>query len=156
MPRPRACRQRSSSRLTRRLGELERGGEAINAWVERRLSAEGIVLEDAAVDAQQQQAANQVSIANSITSIRLLDALDWREFFERVSVAEDVLRKDPAQTYAVMDFGSRDRYRHALELIARRCPLDEIDVAEKVVELARARRSTTTPRTRCAGMSAGG
>jgi cyclic beta-1,2-glucan synthetase len=123
-------------RLTRRLGEVESGGEAINAWVERRLSAEGIVLEDASVDAQQQQAADQVSIANSITSIRLLDALDWREFFERVSVAEAELGKDPAQTYSVMDFGSRDRYRHALELIARRCPLDEIGVAEKVVALA--------------------
>ncbi|HEY5540415.1 MAG TPA: hypothetical protein VIL41_03060, partial [Coriobacteriia bacterium] len=124
-------------RLTRRLGELERGGEAINAWVERRLSSEGIVLEDASVDAQQQQAADQVSIANSITSIRLLDALDWREFFEHVSVAEAVLGKDPVQTYAVMDFGSRDRYRHALELIARRCPLSEVEVAEKVVAFAR-------------------
>jgi cyclic beta-1,2-glucan synthetase len=124
-------------RLSRRLGELERGGEAINAWLENRLSAGGIVLETAAVDAQQEQAADQVSIANSITSIRLLDALDWREFFETVSVAEDVLRGDPMQTYAVMDFGSRDRYRHALELIARHSPASEIDVAEKVVALSR-------------------
>ena len=30
--------------------------------------------------------------------------------------------RTPSQTYAVMDFGSRDRYRHALELIARRSP----------------------------------
>ena len=125
-------------RLARRLGELERGGEAINSWVERRLSTDGIVLEDAAVDAQQQQAADQVSIANSITSIRMLDALDWREFFEQVSVAEDVLRKDPTQTYGVMDFGSRDRYRHAVEQLARRSNLDEVGVAEKVVEFARA------------------
>jgi cyclic beta-1,2-glucan synthetase len=125
-------------RLTRRLGEVERGGEAINAWVQRRLVEEGIVLEDAATDAQQVQAADQVSIANSITSIRLLDALDWREFFERVSVSEETLRRDPAQTYAVMDFGSRDRYRHALESLARRSTLSEIEVAEKVVSLARA------------------
>ena len=85
-------------RLTQRLGELETGGEAVNAWLERRLSAEGIVLESAAADAQQEQAANQVSIANAITSVRLLDALDWREFFERISITEAILRKDPAQT----------------------------------------------------------
>ena len=118
-------------------GELETGGEAVNAWLERRLSAEGIVLETAAADAQQEQAANQVSIANSITSIRLLDALDWREFFERVSMAEAVLRRDPAQTYAVMDFASRDRYRHSLEIIARRSTDSEIEIAEKIVALAR-------------------
>ena len=124
-------------RLTQRLGELETGGEAVNAWLERRLSAEGIVLETAAADAQQEQAANQVSIANSITSIRLLDAWDWREFFERVSMAEAILRRDPAQTYAVMDFASRDRYRHSLETIARRSTDSEIEVAEKILALAR-------------------
>ncbi len=123
-------------RLTQRLGELESGGDAVNAWLERRLSAAGIVLETAAADAQQEQAANQVSIANAITSIRLLDALDWREFFERVSIAESILRRDPAQTYAFMDFASRDRYRHALEMISRRSKLAENELAEKVVSLA--------------------
>jgi cyclic beta-1,2-glucan synthetase len=125
-------------RLTRRLGELEHGGDAINHWIDRRLKAEGIVLEDASVEAQQAQAANQVSIANSITSIRLLDALDWHEFFERVNVADTILRGDPSRTYALMDFTSRDRYRHALELLARRSGVSEVDVAEKVVAMAQA------------------
>jgi cyclic beta-1,2-glucan synthetase len=125
------------TRLARRLGELERGGEAINAWIDQRLASDNVVLEDAAVDAQQVQAADQVSIANSITSIRFLDALDWPDFFERVSVAEDLLRKDPAQTYAVMDFGSRDRYRHALEVLAHRSDASEIEVAQLCVSLAR-------------------
>ena len=124
-------------RLMRRLGELERGGDVINAWVEQRLSSAGIVVEEAAAEAQQEQASNQVSIANSITSIRLLDAKDWHDFFEQVSTTEAILRRDPARSYAVMDFGSRDRYRHALELLARRSPASEIDIAEKVVELAR-------------------
>ncbi len=123
-------------RLVQRLGELERGGETVNAWLEHRLSADGIVLESAAATAQQEQAANQVSIANAITSIRLLDALDWREFFESVSVVEAALRKDPARTYAAMDFESRDRYRHAVEEVARRSDYSEIGVAETILELA--------------------
>jgi len=124
-------------RLARRLGELDTGGEAVNAWLERRLLANGVVLETAAADAQQEQAANQVSIANAITSVRLLDALDWREFFEEVSIVEAILRKDPAHTYAVMDFASRDRYRHSLEVMARRSTSSEIEIAEKVVALSR-------------------
>ncbi len=123
-------------RLSQRLGQLEQGGETINAWLEHRLSADGIVLETAAAAAQQEQAANQVSIANSITSIRLLDALDWHEFFESVSYVEAALREDPARTYGAMDFDSRDRYRHALEEIARRSHHSEAQVAQKVVALA--------------------
>src|SRR5262249_1412238 len=33
----------------------------------------------------QRQAANQVSIGNAVTALRLLAALDWARFFERVS-----------------------------------------------------------------------
>jgi hypothetical protein len=43
----------------------------------------------------QQQAADQVSISNSITSLRLLDKLDWREFVESTSVVESILRQIP-------------------------------------------------------------
>ncbi|NTU70477.1 MAG: hypothetical protein HGB10_01435 [Coriobacteriia bacterium] len=125
-------------RLSQRLGDLEHGGDAINAWLERRLLAEGIVLEAASALAQQEQAANQVSIANSITSIRLLDALDWREFFESVSLVEAALRHDPARTYSAMDFESRDRYRHAVEEIARRSEYTELGVTEALMELSRA------------------
>ena len=94
------------------------------------------MLETAAADAQQEQAANQVSIANAITSIRLLDALDWREFFEGVSIVEAILRKDPAHTYA------RDGLRKPRPVppLARGDgpPLDrqEIEIAEKIVALA--------------------
>ncbi|MGV8084131.1 MAG: GH36-type glycosyl hydrolase domain-containing protein [Coriobacteriia bacterium] len=124
-------------RLVRRLGDLETGGAAINAWLERRLSASGIVLEHVASESQQQQAADQVSIANSITSIRFLDAMEWREFFESVSLVEAELREDPAQTYAVMDFESRDRYRHVVEIVSRRCPRSEPEVATAALELSR-------------------
>lgn len=124
-------------RLVRRLGDLESGGSAINAWLERRLSASGIVLERVAAESQQRQAADQVSIANSITSIRFLDAMEWREFFERVSLVDAELREDPAQTYAVMDFESRDRYRHVIEILSRRSQRSEPEVATAALELAR-------------------
>ena len=125
-------------RLAQRMSPLESGGEAINAWLERRLGAEGVDLHAAQVELQQEQASNQVSIANSITSIRFLDAYEWREFFEQVSLVEQALQRDPAQTYPQMDFVSRDRCRHALEQMAKRCEHSEIRLAEEVVELAQA------------------
>ncbi len=124
-------------RLAQRLSAVEGGGEAINAWLERRLATAGVALHRAQVELQQAQASNQVSIANSITSIRFLDAYEWREFFERVSLVERELQRDPSQTYPAMDYVSRDRYRHALEQMARRCDHTEIQLAEKVVILAR-------------------
>ena len=47
-----------------------------------------------------------------------------------------------------MDFATRDRYRHAVEQIARRSTLVGAEVAAKAVELARnARLTPTDPRT---------
>ena len=66
----------------------------------------------------QNQAADQVSVGNSITSLRFLDVMDWREFVETLSIVEQTLRNDPADIYSDMDFGTRDAYRHVAELIA--------------------------------------
>ncbi|MDP2182543.1 MAG: glucoamylase family protein [Actinomycetota bacterium] len=123
-------------RLSQRLQGQDVGGDALNAWLERRLTAAGISLEDASHTHQQEQAADQVSIANSITSVRFLDAYDWNAFFETVSFVEAVLRQDPAGIYERMDFKSRDRYRHALEAMSKRCAHTEIEVAEAAVSWA--------------------
>ncbi|MBN2840817.1 MAG: hypothetical protein JXP37_07690, partial [Coriobacteriia bacterium] len=70
---------------------------------------------------------------NAITSIRFLDALEWRDFFERVSLVDHILREDPAGVYPRMEFASRDRYRHTLEGLALRSVHDEIEIAEAVI-----------------------
>ena len=84
------------------------------------------------------QAGNQVSVGNCVISLRLLSALDWNVFFERTSPVEAVLRDDPAGVYPLQDFATRDRYRQAVEEIARGANADEQDVARHAVELARA------------------
>src|SRR5208282_3285633 len=48
---------------------------------------------------------------------RLLAAVDWADFFESVSAVDAVLRA--ASDFATMDFATRDRYRHAIEELAR-------------------------------------
>ncbi|MBE0475929.1 MAG: hypothetical protein IBX62_02385 [Coriobacteriia bacterium] len=124
------------ARLAQRLGGQEAGVAQVGEWLEKRLAAAGIRLERVVFVQQQAQAADQVSIANSITSMRFLEAFDWKSFFERTSLVEQILREDPAEIYDKMDFASRDRYRHALEEMAKRCPLTEIGVAEAAVSWA--------------------
>jgi hypothetical protein len=85
----------------------------------------------------QREAADQLAIANVITSMRLMSSVDWTLFFEQVSVVERVLRDDPPGAYGRMDFATRDRYRHSVEELAKRARQPEHDVALRAVNLAR-------------------
>ena len=78
-----------------------------------------------------------VHVANLIGSLRLIGTFDWSEFFESVSLVEQVLQRDPAGVYARMDFRSRDRYRHAVEELAEPTGDGQLRVALKAVERAR-------------------
>ena len=105
-------------------------------WIEQRLFEEGTTIEQLVQLETQSQAANQVSISNSIGSLRSLGALDWRKFVESMSIVEQKLREDPGGIYGAMDFSTRDIYRHAVEQIAKYSPLSEADVARKAIQLA--------------------
>ncbi|MGB5742458.1 MAG: glucoamylase family protein, partial [Sedimenticolaceae bacterium] len=107
-------------------------------WIEQRLAESGLSIEQLVRSGTQQQAADQVSISNSIGSLRLLGTLDWREFVETLSRVEQTLRTDPVDAYAKMDFASRDRYRHVIEQIARSGGMAEEIVAGHAIKLAQA------------------
>jgi cyclic beta-1,2-glucan synthetase len=107
-------------------------------WIEQLLSESGLTIEHLVQIEAQQQAADQVSISNSIGSLRLLAAADWKEFVERMSVVEQVLRADPAQVYGKMDFATRDHYRHVIERLSRNSVESEENVARAALGLATA------------------
>ena len=109
-------------------------------WIEQRLAEESLTIEQMIQLETRSQAADQVSIGNSITSLRTLEGIDWREFVERLSVVEQVLRENPQDPYGAMDFATRDRYRHVVERLARHSLLTEEQVARKAMELAVNRR----------------
>ena len=89
-------------------------------------------------DEHRRQAANQVSVGNCVISLRLLSVIDWNVFFEKHSAVELILQDDPSGVYARQDFATRDRYRRAVERVARRSDVAEEAVARRAVELARA------------------
>ena len=58
----------------------------------------GITIEDAIRAEGQSQASEQAAMANLIGSLRLISTFDWSEFFESVSLVEQVLQR-PAVRY---------------------------------------------------------
>ncbi len=105
-------------------------------WIEQWLVEADHSIEQLVQAEAQTQAGTQVSVSNSIGSLRMLGALDWREFVESLSQVELALRHDPGDIYSRMDFMTRDRYRHVVESLARTSPLTEAEVAEAAVALA--------------------
>jgi cellobiose phosphorylase len=106
-------------------------------WIEQRLAETSRTIEQLVRSETQQQAADQVSISNTIGSLRHLGAMDWREFVEAMSLVEQVLREDVHGAYGRMDFATRDRYRHAIARLKKRSRLAEAEVARAAILLAR-------------------
>ena len=114
------------------------GGEiaAIMHYIDDKLAFQDTDAENIINLEHQQQAQKQMSIGNSITSLRFVSTLDWSEIFELLSPVEHVLRQDPADVYRFMNFNSRDYYRHEIEKIARTLKMSETQIARKAVECA--------------------
>lgn len=106
-------------------------------WLEQWIAEDGLSAEDAVTRSNRRIAITQVTITNSIQSLRMIARLDWNEFVESQSVTEKLLRDDPARVYADMTFASRDEYRHVVEQIAKRTKRDEDSIANEVLAIAR-------------------
>ena len=105
-------------------------------WIEHQLSESGLSCVELVNSEIQKQAIHQVSISNSIGSLRLLDELNWRDFVEEHSIVEQTLREDLSGIYGAMDFSARDKYRHVVESIAKKSKITEHEVARIAVQLA--------------------
>ena len=120
----------------------------VQTWVEQQLLLQNITATRLLESASRVAAANQISIANSVGSLRFITAMDWRDFIESFSAVEQILKQDPVAEYALQDFPTRDRYRHAIEDIARlsakkqpkkhnnHCAQYEITTAQTAIDLA--------------------
>ena len=74
---------------------------SISAWHVAGTNADEMVRAE-----HQEQGAMSVSVRNIITSMRLISAFDWQQFFESVSLVDEILRNDT--DFADMDFSTRD------------------------------------------------
>ncbi len=123
--------------LTRRLQGQSPSLALPLTWIEQQLSESNLTIDQLVQAENHQQAADQLSISNSIGSLRFLSAMDWRNFVETMSAVEQILKEDPAGVYDRMDFTTRDQYRHIVEKVAKKSSLSEKEVASEAISLAR-------------------
>ena len=116
------------ARLEQGLRNQDNGAAEALREVIRQLEARGRDIHAVIQEEYQAQAADDISVRNVITTMRLVSSIDWAELFEEVSLVERALAAAPG--YSDNDFATRDRYRRAIETMARACDGDEIALAE--------------------------
>ena len=128
--------------LVQRLRDLDPKVGPVLLWLDQRLAVAGTSADEIVRVEHQNQGAMSVSVRNIITSMRLISEFDWKEFFENVSIVDEVLRNDTR--FGDMDFSTRDDYRHAIENLARGSEYSEIEIARRVVR--RVKQENGAPR----------
>ena len=113
------------------LGATARPGfpESHRAWLEQALP------DRAAVQVQQgaDQAADNLSVSNAVTSLRAIGDADWPDIVARTSVLMRLMLS--ADDFAAEHVGTRDRTLHGIEQLARRSQHSEVDVAQTLLGL---------------------
>ncbi len=132
-----------SSTFLAAIAELLQGEEEAFSAFQLEVEKAGRPLTEIAREENRREAGSSDAAARAFSSLRALSRLDVRKVFERVSVVDEELRRDPSGVYAASDFETRDRCRHAIERIARWSGSDERDIARMAVALAEEQADTT-------------
>ena len=132
-----------AAQLAKRLRDLDPTTTPALMWFEKRLAAQGATVEHVVDRAHQRQAVSNVTVRNIITSMRRMSDISWSDLFERVSLVDARLRQRSA--FADMDFPTRNRYRSAIEELARGSSYTELDIAGLALDCAQRAAAARAP-----------
>jgi len=128
--------------LVQRLRDQDPSVTPAVLWLEERLAAQGTTADEIVREEHQRQGATNITVRNIITSMRLISAVDWADLFESMSLVDAALRT--GSNFAALDFPTRNRYRSAIEELARGSNFTELEIAERVVLAAQRTGSPTS------------
>ncbi|WP_157956808.1 GH36-type glycosyl hydrolase domain-containing protein [Salinicola aestuarinus] len=131
------------AQLAKRLRDQDPGRSPALAWLERQMARRETTSTVVVQRALQRQGASNVSVRNAITSLRHIADFDWATLVERVSLVDRRLRA--RSRFGEMDFATRDRYRNAVEQLARGTDHDELGIAERALDAAAVAPPPMTP-----------
>lgn len=123
-----------AAQLSHRLRGRDPKDEPALAWLDKYLVERDLQIETVVLEELQQQGTFNATIRNIITSLRMAAALDWSEAFESVSCVDTALGR--SNRLGEMDFATRNLYRTAIEQMARRSRLGEIEIARRAAACA--------------------
>lgn len=122
--------------LSFRLRRTRRGYTQILKYIDESLNKYGMRIEEINQKEHNSQSVSTVSMGNCVTSLKFVTTFDWIDIFERSSLIEEILSKDPDGTYPGMDFTSRTYYRKRIEELASVHGVSELHIAREVIRLA--------------------
>ena len=118
--------------LLRRLSESP-ARDALQ-WVHTALGERGHSSESAVQHELSKQSQGTLTMRNIVTSMRLLDDVNWEKWIESVSAVEQELRR--ATGHKDLDFATRNRYRSTIERLARGSGQDELAITRRALRFA--------------------
>ena len=124
-------------RLTRRIRKHREDFKLIIKNIDKKLEHSNRSIEDILEREYTLQSKNNISLGYGITSLRGISSFNWKNIFESICIVEKVLKQDPLGIYGKMDSSSKNYYRNEVKKLANRFNIQEILVAEKILELAR-------------------
>ncbi|WP_162630605.1 GH36-type glycosyl hydrolase domain-containing protein [Paracoccus endophyticus] len=128
-----------AAQLLYRLRDGGPDAQAALAALERRLG--GPEAAERAIQTEYaRQSSGNVTVGNIVRSLRRMGEVDWLDWFEGVSVVDALLAA--GSEYPRLDQGTRTGYRSAIERIARRSDLTELEVAQRALDEAGRRAGT--------------
>jgi cyclic beta-1,2-glucan synthetase len=123
-----------AAQLAKRLRDQDPKTTPALEWLEQRLHAQDLNVEQVVSLSQHREGASNVSIRNVITSMRLISDIDWTLQFEGVSLVDAKLRSHSG--FEDMDFRTRNLYRTEIETLARGSAFCELEVTGLVLKAA--------------------
>lgn len=125
-------RQAYAVQILQRLHDPHPGPELSLDFLNEWLSGQGLSLDEIVHREHADQIADNMTVRNIILSMRAISAFEWPQFVEDASLVDELLRAHDG--YGTMDFLTRDRYRHAIEGLAKRAPHSEVEIARRVID----------------------
>ena len=123
-----------TTQLLHRLRDGSRNAGRALVWLETELERHGTNAEAMIIAEHQTLSSGNVTTANIVRGLRLINDVDWTVWFEKISRVDALLREQAL--FADLDFHSRDLYRAEIEELARGSGITEFAVAEHVIAKA--------------------
>ncbi len=101
------------------------------AWLQQAMPDPAAFLVQQPID----QAADNLSVSNAVTSLRAIGGADWPDIVARTSRLMQLMRSSPV--FEAEDLGTRDQTLHSIERLARAGRCGEVSVAQTLLAMMR-------------------
>ncbi len=104
--------------------------------LEKQIKKLGIDLDDIVKKEHLYVATLKIKIGTCITSIKKLNRINLKEIFNQTCKVEELLQKDPNETYSKQTEDTNELYRQKIQEISDQTKISEIYISEEILKLS--------------------